>query len=116
MAEKLEAVSGQTIKYRRSGADTGDITATPARRTSEDYGSDGALIVSTNHDWIIDKSKLVIDSVAIDPQPGDLIVTADGQTFVVVPDEAENCWRWTDQFQQRIRVHTIERLPTGEDE
>lgn len=115
MASKLEVVSGQAVKYRRGNADI-ELTAVPARRTSDDYGADGALIVSTSHDWLIDKSRLVIDGEATEPQSGDIIATADGQTFVVVPDEAENCWRWMDQFRQRIRVHSIERLPTGEDE
>ena len=114
MAGKLEAVSGQAVKYRRGTADV-ELTAVPARRTSEDYGADGSLIVSTNHDWLLDKARLVIDGEAIEPRRGDLIITADGQTFVVVPAEAENCWRWTDQYRQRIRVHTIERMATGED-
>lgn len=116
MAVVAESLSGVEGKLRRNGADTNLITAIIARRSSEDYGADGALVVSTHHDWIVDPTRLVIDSELVKPERGDLWVTEAGETFVVVPDEAENSWRWMDQYKQRIRFHTIERLPTGEDE
>lgn len=115
MAGVGEALSGVQGKLRRNGADTGNITAIPARRSSEDYGADGTLIVSTHHDWLVDPSLLVIDGVSVMPERGDIWTTEAGETFVVVPDEAENCWRWMDHYRQRIRFHTIERRATGED-
>lgn len=116
MAEVGENLSGVRGKLRRGGADTNLITAIPARRSSDDYGSDGALIVSTDHDWIVDPARLVIDGETVKPERGDLWVTEAGETFLVVPADGENCWRWMDQYKQRIRFHTIERMATGEDE
>lgn len=115
MGGRLEAASGVAIKYRRGSADC-ELTAVPARRESDDYGVDGAAAVATQHDWILDPTKLQLDGDLVLPDAGDLIVTDDGQAFVVVFDDAENCWRWTDQYRQRIRVHAVERSATGEDE
>ena len=113
LASRLETAAGVDIVYRRDAADC-ELTAVPGRRDSEDYGSDGAAVVSTQHDWIVDPTELVIDSETITPQLGDLIIHGD-QTFIVVYGDGENVWRWTDQYRQRIRIHTVERSATGED-
>lgn len=109
LGQRLDAAMGVAIKYRRDAGDC-ELTAVPGRRASEDIGADGAAITSTDHDWIVDPALLVIDGEAIEPRAGDLIVTtSDDKTFVVVYADGEHCWRYTDQFRQRIRIHTIER-------
>lgn len=115
LANATELAAGEPVKYRRGAGDC-ELTAVPGRRLSEDIGADGAAIVSTLHDWIVDPEELVIGGETIKPQTGDIIATASGQTFVVVYSDGENCWRWTDQYRQRIRVHSVERSATGEDE
>jgi hypothetical protein len=115
LGSRLEALSGEPAKYRRGAADM-EIVVVPCVRQSEDYGADGAVVVATEHDFKVDPTTLVIDSEVIKPQTGDLIIKTETQeTFVVVPDGTENCWRWTDQFKTRIRIHTVERKATGED-
>jgi hypothetical protein len=106
------AVAGLPGKYRRGAGDC-DVTLTPGRRSSIDDGTDGARNLSTLQEWILDPAELAIDAGEILPAVDDLVVLEDGTTYLVCPLEGEDVWRWTDQFQQRIRIHSVLTRPAG---
>lgn len=65
----------------------------------------GAEISSRHRDYLILAEELVIDSVAIEPRPGDVITEEDGSQFEIVPLFGEPAWRWNDQERVVLRVH-----------
>ncbi len=108
------AAAGVTGKYKR-GSDEVARTMTPGQTISEDYGDDGAAITARTHDWIeIDPESLKLNGETIKPQLGDRWDTDDGRSFVVVYGKGEKLWRWTDQTQQAIRIHTVEQKKVDE--
>lgn len=101
------AIAGVAIKYR-VGAQDCELTAIPGQSINEQYGSDGIAATSHLHDWIVDQTELEIDSAQVWPAKGHLILTDDSRCFEVVFRDGENCWRYTDQTRQAIRIHTVE--------
>ncbi len=85
--------------------------AIPLRHLSEDYGDDAAAVASLR-DWRFDPAELKIDGNTVTPQIGDMFLPDSGGAYVVVYGDGENCWRWTDQTQQFMRVHFVERSAT----
>lgn len=103
--------SGKSIKYR-VGNDDCELTAIPGQSISEQYGDDGVAATARLLDWIIDEpDDLRIDGDKVEPQPDHLILTDDGRCYLVTHSAGENCWRYTDQTRQAIRIHTIEIEP-----
>lgn len=114
--EAAEALAGQAAKYFAEGGEC-EIAVTPGRRQSDDAGDDGTSVRSTQHDWLVDPTKLRIDGKDIVPELGHVIVVLDsGETFTVVKGNGQNCWGWNDQFRQRIRIHTVETPPRSTEE
>lgn len=106
--DALASQAGVSVRYAR-GNDDVELTAVPGSHVSEDYGEDGIAVVSRMQDWLIDPVDLVIDSATVKPEPGDRITTLDDREFAVAYADAENCWRWSDQTQKFMRVHTVEK-------
>ena len=114
MHSTVLAATGVTGKYKRGNHEV-ERTFIPGRSTSTDYGEDGAAITARTHDWIeTNPCSLKIDNALIKPKLGDRFDTDDGRSFVVVAGDGEKCWRWTDQTQQAIRIHTVEQKKVTE--
>jgi hypothetical protein len=67
--------------------------------------SEGFVDHVKTRDFLIRPSELKLDYVPIDPKPGDRIVTDCGDTYEVMAVNGEPCWRWSDPFQSRFRIH-----------
>jgi hypothetical protein len=114
MHSTVLAAAGVAGKYKR-GTDEIERTFIPGRSVSTDYGEDGAAIVARTHDWIeTNPDGLLLIGQVVKPKVGDRFDTDDGRSFRVVYGEGESCWRWTDQTQQAIRIHTVEQKKINE--
>ena len=63
-------------------------------------------------DFLLTASQLVINSVLVRPQDGDLIEIAQGEDqptrrFEVTPRDLESCYRESDPLGTTLRVHTV---------
>lgn len=82
------------------------VPAVRAQRTHQVNTSLGVTINLKSPDWIITKSLLVIDSVAVTPQSGHLI-HADGQVYeVCMIGDGEPAARDSDRYGQAWRIHS----------
>jgi hypothetical protein len=113
--DAVAAVAGERAKYRRDNFDC-ELTWIPGRETSSDDAGDAGHNETTFHDGIVDPAELKLGGVLVTPQRGDLVIRADGSTYVVAYADGENVWRWTDQTHTRMRIHTVERSKHVDDE
>ena len=108
MHESSRELAGVEIKLRHGARDV-ELTAVRGQSISEDSGADGAIVTSRLQDWIIDPSELQIDGVEFEPDRGDKITALEtGMVYGIVPGAGERFWRWSDQTEKAIRVHSVE--------
>lgn len=108
MHESTRELGGVEIKLRHGNSDV-ELTANRGQSTSEDNGDDGAIVTSRLQDWILDPSAMKIDGVEFKPGRGDKITVLEtGKVFAIVPAAGEKYWRWSDQTEVAIRVHSVE--------
>lgn len=94
--------------YYPSGSTTPFICrATPAIGRWEKLDGSGQVVRMETRDFIISR-----DEMPNDPKRGDTIVVIDSQartTYrVLIPDGAQQAWRWCDRASTVRRIHTTE--------
>ena len=101
-----------TCVYRRDGLTPTEMTFVPLQTSIEDYGTDVVGQTSKYRDWGILVANFNIDGQAILPERGDEIDTQVNAittgTFRVLPPLGERCYRFTDQLELILRIHTIQ--------
>ena len=102
----LQRMAGETIRYLREGNEV-ELLALRGRSETDDYGSDGAALISRTVDWLISPDYLVLAGLSITPQHGDRIVVDNGDQFQVVHGPGESVWRWSDSSEQIMRIHSV---------
>ena len=110
LGQQLRAAAGLTVRYVRGNSEV-ELIAVPGRADQPTEGSGLEAIGTQERDWLIDPADLVIDGDSITPLRGDRIVVGDGenaQTYEVVHRGNSECFRYTDQSQQMVRVYTQE--------
>ena len=72
--------------------------------------ADGGAIVRTDKDFLISAADLIFLEAATVPHEGDLITEIIGaKTYtyrVERPTVTDDCWRYSDPYQNRFRIHT----------
>lgn len=106
----LKRLAAETIAYTR-GAETAAITeGIPGRNRVALHVIDSSQMSEVEFDWLATASELTLGGSRIDPKKGDLITWTNpaGQvlTFTVLPDVTERCFRYVDQTQHMMRIHT----------
>lgn len=107
LAEQQEASDGVSYTFTR-GNDSVTVTAvegrTPFRQS--DTGGRSTLIWS-ERDILVRAAVLILDGATVLPQPGDQWEKAsdsDG-VYQVHSIGGEPCYRWSDQYGIRLRIH-----------
>lgn len=110
LADGLHDQAAQTVTYRR-GADTASPKATfgsQLLRTTDGRGN--TKIERTERDFIIRAADLVLGGAVTTPRRGDWIDVTFGDVVerfeVMSPTKGEAPWRYSDPYQQMLRVHT----------
>lgn len=106
----LKKAAKETIAYTRYGTAAGVTEAIPGRNRVALQVIDTAQMSEVEFDWLATASELTISGNRTEPQKGDLITWTNpaGQvlTFTVLPDVTERCFRYVDQTQHMLRIHT----------
>lgn len=108
------SVAGETITYARASAGI-SIEISGAVRGSTNWETDSPIphsrVGDRSVDWIVERSQLTSGGTLLEPQRGDTITTASGETFRVMPMSSNSpLWKWVDrQGQTRMRIFSKER-------
>jgi hypothetical protein len=103
------------VTYSRPGTppaspQTVTVAATPGKTEFDIENSVGVVERFVSRDYTITRIDLVLGGVVVEPQSGDQITEiANGATCVyevMLPGGKGDCWRWSDQYHNSIRVHT----------
>lgn len=105
----LQTVHNVDIVYSRpkTGHSVNLARVVPGK-SAHDVVSDGQLLERVqSRDYLIEVSKLKLNSVNVLPEKGDRIAEG-GKTYAVLSMGLEALWKYTDQTRLIIRVHTKE--------
>lgn len=109
MLDEALAAQGETIVYLRGGTPL-TLPAMPGRTKTElPQAGGGALRVSVS-DWLISRTRLVLDGAEFAPAKGDIIrYTTGGMTFVYEVSRQGGLppWEWLSGFACTYRVHVV---------
>ncbi len=107
----LLRVGGLDVVYRR-GALTCAVRLMPADQGSPAQAQQGFVRQWSERDWLGLLADLVLDSVAITPEPGDEILVdvvdgVPGEVWQVAPQANQQCWEPLAANRSGFRVHSI---------
>jgi len=108
----IEAVAEERVSYFRGrNVELQNIAAVRGHSEREDYSTDIGMVTVANEDWLVRK-ELLVDSSGnrFEPSRGDLIQTAGGEAYEVLPGGEGRSWRWSDPQQTYLRIHTVKRV------
>jgi len=105
----MQAVQGVDIIYERpSLGQSVVISKAVPGRSQHDIQQDGMVIESVrSRDWLILASKLVLGGQETLPAKGDRIVEG-SRVLAILAMGSEAQWKYTDQSELIIRIHTRE--------
>ena len=96
----------EPMTYARRSGGSSNISATLARANTEQMVEQELFVNSQFHDFIVRTVDLRVAGVFTPPEPGDRItVAATGGLYEVCELGLERCWRYSDEFEQAVRVH-----------
>lgn len=105
----LKASAAVDVTYAR-GADTVDLMASRGSTRAEVSDGEGNMTLKTViDDWIIDAADLILAGELTEPDDGDEIRLTVGETeyvYTVFPIAGEPCFRPSDAYGTRLRIHT----------
>ena len=94
------------VTVKRGSDETASVAAIEDTRTYEAKEHDYAVGEWVSVDFDILASAYQINSVAVDPQDGDVIEKADGDEFEVLAVPGRTAFSWADSEGKILRVHT----------
>lgn len=109
LGTKLQTAAGRTVRIKRRGKLSAEITATVASKEYEVPDSDGIPQKILHFDWTFVTSEIVLETNAVDLRSGDWIIeTLSGveQIFEVLPIGKMPCVEWADTSGILTLVHT----------
>ncbi len=96
----------ESVTYTRVGAVGRTIPATPGRGDGDDLIETEVSITAQIKDFLIAVSELDESGTFVPPRKGDTI-TWNGHLYEVAEIGMNPCWRYSDDYEQRVRVHTV---------
>jgi hypothetical protein len=103
----VKAIAGEAVTYERDG-DTVALTAIPGSTLAELDAGDSFTIQTTIKDFLVDTNDLVLSTVQVEPERGDLIIQTEGATVYTfeVSQLGGAAFEYTDSTNARLRIHT----------
>ena len=108
LADTLLSTAGESVTYAR-GATTGSLTMLRGETEFEGYSADDHEFSGKTVDWLIEPADLTLDAPVGNtlPEIGDKITDANSQVYKVVMPGGERHYRYTDQTEKLLRIHTV---------
>ena len=110
MAAALGQSCGLAVTFRRGVFTVADVTAVVGETPFRTDDETGYSVISHSRDYLVAAADLIIDGSVVTPLRGDEIdevIDGDTITFRVTAPNDEPCWRYSDDDNTRIRIHTI---------
>lgn len=105
--ERRHAKLASDVVYQRAaGGSPLTIKATRGREIGDQVVEAELTANSNQTDWIVRKSDLLVVGVFVEPKRLDT-VTVDSQVWEVAEIAGEPCWRYSDEFENAVRIHTV---------
>lgn len=104
---RLLARGSVLIAYARGSTGATNIRAVVGQFTFRVSDGYGVTTYSRSRDYLVDGPEFL--TLFGEPQAGDTIIEQIGesvQTYEVMAPGGEQPWRWSDQGQQTLRIHT----------
>lgn len=95
----------QTVTFTTDDGEV-SVSATPGSTDYEVDDDNGLTLEAKSQDWIVAAADLVINDEQVEPQPGNRITSAAGETFQVLPLGALGHFRRCDPAGTMLRIHT----------
>jgi hypothetical protein len=96
----------ESVSYQRVGAtEPTALLATRCRTVTDQVAEDQILVSGQTLDWIF-RTEDFEGALGPFPEPRDTI-TASGVIFQVAGIGGEQAWRFSDEYDNAIRVHTV---------
>jgi hypothetical protein len=105
LGRHLPAAGGAPVTYSRGDASV-VLTAVPGESEHAAADEQGNVTLVRSQDWLVAAADLVLGGETIEPRAGDRIVTAEGQTYEVLPGEGRDCFRASGRPYLRLRIFT----------
>lgn len=109
LANQMKASAAQSVVYVR-GALSVAVSATIGKTEFDVQDSEGFLQRHIARDYLILAADLVLDGVTILPERGDQVRETVGTDVLIyevnTPSPSEQHYRYSDQYRQRMRIHT----------
>ena len=104
MIKILKGVAGEKVTYTEYGGGSYTVTAILARYEAITETIDSVFTDRTGLDFIIRS-----DEMQNLPARGDSITKSNGKVYVILSIGSEPQWRYIDQEEVAVRIHTKER-------
>lgn len=108
LAARQRDETSEQVHYQ-VGAASVEMPAVLAATTFDVTDANGILTRVDSRDFLILASDLEIDGQRIEPAAGHRIIVGDlddGQKYEVASVGGADCWRWSDDYRIRYRIHT----------
>ncbi|MBN2377055.1 MAG: hypothetical protein JXD22_11680 [Sedimentisphaerales bacterium] len=107
LGSMMKTHASQSVVYWRD-VNSVTVDATLGRTFYDDVDGNGFAVKSHTTDFIIDTDDLLLNSVKIEPEVGDLIkvTRADRVDVFEVSRLSDSCWNYSDAYAQFFRIHT----------
>jgi hypothetical protein len=96
----------EAVQYQRGTNSPVALSATRCRTAGDQMADDQVVIAGQTIDWIF-RAEDFEGAGGPFPQARDKITGADGSIWEVAEISGEDCWRYSDEYQNAIRVHTV---------
>lgn len=109
-AHKAQRLAGgSAITYAR-GANSVALTAIVGSAESI-VANDFGIVIDERHyrDFLVIAAELIVSAAVVLPARGD-IITEGTKTYLVTSDGSESHYRYSDRFEQVLRIHTVEKV------
>ena len=99
-------MSSDVVYQRAAGGSALPIKATRGREIGDQLVDNELTSNANQTDWICRKVDFVVSGQFVQPVRLDT-VTVGGQVWEVAEIAGEPCWRYSDEFENAIRIHTV---------
>jgi hypothetical protein len=110
-AKAAEKTGGQTVTIQRGNQTIQDVPCGLGSSSFQTIGADGAVVTIRSRDFLIRRELYDFGDGPVTPARGDLAIFTEGDgdhTYELLDLPSEPSWRWSDPYQQRLRLHTKE--------
>ena len=109
--EGMAEVAGEQVAYKFGTHTLTRLNVLRGETKFENESPSGFGTETTTVDWLV-KPEHFVDSNGdrTEPKIGHQLVTQSGDVFDTFPGANDKCWRWSDQFETYLRIHSVRRV------